>query len=450
MKRQSGVLLPIFSFPGRFGIGTLGRGARDTIDKLAEAGFSVWQTLPFCPPDGYRSPYAGRSSFAGDPAYLDPAEMREAGLLTAEEAASLEVEEGSAVDPEAVAARMPLLLAAADRADRAAVEEFLAKNPGTAAYCRLAAEAEGGDAYRHAFLQYEFFREWEALRAYAHSRGITVIGDLPIYSAPGSYDMAMYPSAYQREGRVAGAPPDLFSRDGQVWGNPLYDYAAMKEEGYPLLRERLAFLRDRFDGLRLDHFRGYSSYYSIPAGAPASEGRWEAGPGQSFFDAVSDLVADYPIIAEDLGIIDGATEALRRENGFLSTRVFQFAFLGDPESPHLPEHCRADTAVYSGTHDNDTLASFLASLPDATRAEILSRLAAREGEAPTDTVIRSLLSTEATLAVFPFADLLALGTEARINTPGTAEGNWRRRVSTAELAALDTEKYKAMNLAAER
>ncbi len=450
MKRQSGVLLPIFSLPGRFGIGTLGEGARSVIDTIAEAGFSLWQTLPFCPPDGYRSPYAGRSSFAGDPAYLDPAEMAAAELLTAAEAESLTREEGSAVDTDAIASRMPLLRAAAERADRASVEDFLDASPVTAAYCRLAAEDEGEDFFVRAFLQYEFFREWEALRAYARQRGVTVIGDLPIYSAPGSYDTRMYPTAYRAGGDVAGAPPDMFASDGQVWGNPLYDYGAMKEDGYAFLRDRFAFLRDRFDGLRLDHFRGYSSYYAIPAGSPASAGRWETGPGQAFFDAIADLTEGYPIIAEDLGIIDEATEALRRQNGFLSTRVFRFAFLGDPESPHLPENCGADTAVYSGTHDNDTLAAFLSSLPEETRSEILSRLGPREGEAPTDTVIRSLLSTEATLAVLPLADLLALGTEARINTPGTAEGNWRWRVTAERLAALDTEKYRAMNLAADR
>ena len=450
MKRQSGVLLPLFSLPGRFGIGTLGRGARNLIDMLAEAGFSLWQTLPFCPPDGYRSPYAGRSSFAGDPAYLDPAEMREAGLLTAAEAASAETSEGSAVDPDAIAARMPILRAAAARADRSAVEGFLDKNPLTAEYCRLAAEAEGEDFALHAFLQYEFFREWEALRAYAHTRGVSVIGDLPIYSAPGSYDTVMYPTAYRALGDVAGAPPDMFAADGQIWGNPLYDYEAMREDGYSFLRERFAFLRARFDGLRLDHFRGYSSYYAIPRDAPASEGRWESGPGQAFFDAIADLTDGYPIIAEDLGMIDEATDALRRQNGFLSTRVLQFAFLGDPASPHLPEHCREDTAVYSGTHDNDTLVAFLSSLPDDKRAEILSRLGAREGEPPTDTVIRALLGTEASLAVFPFADLLALGSEARINTPGTAEGNWCWRLTSDALAAFDPEKYRAMNLAADR
>lgn len=450
MKRQSGVLMPLFSLPGTYGIGTLGVGARRFIDAIAEAGFSLWQTLPFCPPDGYRSPYAGRSSFAGDPAYLDPGELLSAGLLTAAEATALERPEGSEVDAGAIAARLPILMAAADRCDRTAVEEFLDKSPGVAAYCRLAAETEGGSFDAYAFLQYEFFREWEALRAYAHSRGITVIGDLPIYSAPGSYDTRMAPTAYRQEGNVAGAPPDMFAADGQVWGNPLYDYPAMQRDGYAFLRDRFAFLRDRFDGLRLDHFRGYSSYYAIPAGASAAEGRWEEGPGQAFFDAIADLTAGYPMIAEDLGVIDDATNALRRQNGFLSTRVFQFAFLGDPESPHLPEHCHEDCAVYSGTHDNDTLASFLASLGEEKREEILSCLGREEGEPPTETVIRTLLATDATLAIFPLADLLALGGDARINTPGTAEGNWSHRVTGETLSLLDRERYLAMNRAAGR
>ena len=450
IKRQSGVLLPVFSLPGAFGIGTLGAGARAFIDRMAEAGFSLWQTLPLCPPDGYRSPYAGRSSFACDTALLDPYEMAAADLLSEREAAALALDERDTVDAAAVAARLPQLAAAADRADRAAVEQFLHTYPETAAYCRFVSDGEGRDFFGEAFLQYEFRREWEALRTYAHSRSVTVIGDLPMYPAPDSCDLRTHPEAFLAEGAVAGAPPDAFAAEGQIWGNPLYDYAAMRREGFSFLRQRFAFQRALFDGLRLDHFRGFSSYYAIPQGGTAAEGRWCEGPGQALFDALREELRGYPVIAEDLGVIDEATCRLRAENGFLSTRVFQFAFLGDPASPHLPENCHEDSAVYSGTHDNDTLMSFLAALPEEKRAEIFAYCDAREGEAPIHSVIRTLLASRATLAILPLADLLGLGSEARINVPGRADGNWCWRVTGEALAALDAEGYLAMNREAGR
>lgn len=448
-ERRSGVLLPLFSLPGEYGIGTLGAGARAFLDKISEAGFRLFQTLPFCPPDGFGSPYAGRSSFAGDPALIDPGELCASGLLRAEEAAELRLPEDGPVDRGRWDVRWRLLATAAERCDTAPIEDFLHENPETAEYCRLAAEREGGDLRTHAFAQYEFFREWEALLAYAHVRGVSVVGDLPLYSAPGSYDTLAYPGAFLPSG-VAGVPPDGFSADGQVWGNPLYDYAAMAEDGFSFLRARLSFLLVRLDGVRLDHFRGYAGYYAIPEGCGAREGCWRPGPGQALLDALSDLLSDRLVIAEDLGIIDEGTETLRCRNGLLSTRVFQFAFLGDPESPHLPSRLPTDAAVYSGTHDNDTLASFLSSLSEGQTAAVRAECLAEEGEATGEAVLRTLLHSRAELAILPFADLLLLGGEARINTPGRAEGNWQMRLTSAQLAALDTERYLGLNRAAGR
>jgi 4-alpha-glucanotransferase len=200
------------------------------------------------------------------------------------------------------------------------------------------------------------------------------------------------------------------------------------------------------DGIRLDHFRGFSSYYRIPCGAPATEGIWEAGPGQAFFDAIRDLTDGYPVIAEDLGIIDGATAALRSDNGFLSTRVFQFAFLGDPESPHLPHLVGEDCALYSGTHDNATLCEYLDSLTEEGRAAIAAYCGLRHGEPLSLGVIRTLLAAAARYTILPLADLLGLGGEARINVPGRAEGNWRHRVTGAQLDLLDTAALHALLL----
>ena len=396
--RRVGVLLPLYSLPGDYGIGTLGRGARAFLKTVAGAGFRLLQILPFCPPDGYGSPYAGRSSFAGDPCLIDPGELCSAGLLSEEEAAELRLPESDPVDRGRGEVRWRLLAAAAERCGTAPVEQFLHENPETAAYCRLAAERGEGDFCTLAFAQYEFFREWEAFLAEAHRLGIAVVGDLPLYSAPGSYDTLLYPDAFLKSG-VAGVPPDEFSADGQVWGNPLYDYGRQKEEGFAFLRARFAFLRSRLDGVRLDHFRGYSSYFAIPEGGSAREGRWMPGPGQALLDALLDLRSEYLVIAEDLGAVDEATERLRRDNALLTTRVFQFAFLGDPKSPHLPSLLPTDAAVYSGTHDNDTLVAHLSSLSPEREEEVRRECGAAVGEETGAAVIRTLLHSRAELAI---------------------------------------------------
>ena len=438
-ERKSGVLLPLFSLPGRYGIGTLGRGARDFLDTIAAAGFTLWQTLPFCPPDGYGSPYAGKSSFAGDTDLLDPLLMVEAGLLTREEAEGLILPEGDFLDRAALHGKREMLGRAALRADRAALDAFLDENPDIAAYCRLYTEREGTDFYCEAALQQEFFREWHALTDYAHSLGIEVVGDLPIYSSQGSYDIGAYPDAFLLGDAVAGAPPDAFSPEGQSWGTPLYDYNRIREGGYLYPTARLSFLLRHFDGVRLDHFRGYSAYFAVPAGKSPAEGEWREGPGQALFDALAPYTAGRTVIAEDLGAVDEATERLRCDNGFLSTRVLQFAFLGDPNSPHLPHNCGADAALYSGTHDNPPLRAYLAMMPEGERGYLYRYCGVVGGEDPVRRILDTLLGSGARLAVFPLCDLLGEGEEARINTPGRAEGNWRRRVTDAALASLDTE-----------
>lgn len=447
--RASGVLLPLFSLPGRFGGGTLGAGARLFLDSIGGAGFSYFQTLPFCPPDGYGSPYAGRSSFALDPALIDLDELVAIGLLRAEEADSCARPEGTAVDRSAYSCRLPALRLAADRADRTAIEEFLHQNPEVADFCTLAAEEDGEAPSFYAFLQYEATREWEALREYARGCGVSIMGDLPMYPAASSTDVRLFPDAFFLDGEgmplaVAGAPPDAFCPEGQMWGNPLYDRARMAEGGFSYLVRRIAFLRRRFDALRLDHFRGYSAYYRIPREGSAGEGTWEAGMGREILSAAGDVLSSCTVVAEDLGCVDGEVERLRLDFGFLATRVIQFAFLGDEESPHLPHNCGADTAVYSGTHDNATLSAYLEGLDEGTRHRVLSYCGAEEGDAAF-AVLRTLLATNAALAVFPLADLLFLPGEARINLPGRAEGNWSFRVTGEQLRQLDCEKFAFYN-----
>ena len=430
MERASGVLLPIFSLPGRFAGGTLGASAYRFVDLVASAGFSLWQTLPITPPDGYGSPYAGRTSFAADERLVDPDLFVEEGLLDGGEVAD--------------GIHGELIGKAAGRAPRAALDQYLHEHPETAAVCRYMAGSDE-EIYRRAFVQFAFDRQWRSLCQHAHARGVRLIGDLPIYVAPGSIDAALFPEAFAASGDVAGVPPDDFCPEGQVWGNPLYDWGGMAADGYSFFRKRLAYLLARFDGVRLDHFRGYASYYSIPPGAPATAGRWEMGPGRSLFDGVQDLLAGRLVVAEDLGCIDGDTEALRRECGLLSTRVLQFGFHGDSESPHLPHRISEDTAFYTGTHDNAPLRAFLEHAPDGERKRFYEYCRA---SSPEDAVLagaRTLLASRASLAILPVQDLLSLGEEGRINTPGRAEGNWSFRLTEEMLEAIDLDLWRGYN-----
>ncbi len=420
MQRTSGVLLPIFSLPGRFSCGTVGAAAYRFVDALAEGGFSVWQTLPLSPPDAYGSPYAGASSFATDERLLDIDALVADGLLS-----SAEAEGGD---------RAALLSLAAERTGREALDAYLSENPLTAAFCQRAGSED--EVYRRAFCQYALDRAWQGLRRYAGERGVSLVGDLPFYVAADSADLSLFPSAFSASGEVAGVPPDDFSPKGQVWGNPLYDFDRMREDNYAYLRARLSYLLDRFDGVRLDHFRGYSAYYAVPRDVSAAKGHWEAGPGHDLFWALSDLLTGRLVIAEDLGYIDEAAAALRRESGFLSTRVLQFGFLGDPKSVHLPYRYTEDTVAYTGTHDNDTLQGYIASMPEGERRYLLDYCGAATEKEGAFAAVRTVLASAASLTVFPVQDLLGLGGEARINTPGRAEGNWAWRMSEEQLSSL--------------
>ena len=447
MVRKSGVLCPVFSLPGRFGIGTLGAGAREFIDLISVGGFRLWQTLPLHPPDDYGSPYAARSSFALDPALIDPDELVVCDLLRKSEADEAALPSTISIDPGARGQRACLALAAG-RCDRSLVDGFLHKNPETAAFC-VALDEAGGDFQVAAFLQYEAHREWDALRAYANSRGIFVIGDMPIYPAAGSLDVRRYPDSFllASDGTpalVAGVPPDYFTPEGQVWGNPLYDWQGAAATGYAYHHARLSYLCRHLDGLRLDHFRGYEGYFAIPAGAGAEKGRWEPGPGDDLFRSLSPLLSGLTIIAEDLGEVGESVDALRRRWGFLSSRVLPFGFLGDPQSPHLPHNCPSDSVVYSGTHDTAPLAEHIAAMPADERRYLLDYCGTHEGEWQMP-IIKTLLACHASLAIFPLADLLGVGAGARINTPGRAEGNWRYRYTSEQLATFDVGTYLYCN-----
>jgi 4-alpha-glucanotransferase len=374
LPRSSGVLLHPTSLPD----GRLGASARRFVDWLAAAGQSWWQMLPVGPPDAHRSPYSSSSAFAGWNGLL---ERPRAPVRPAE------------------------------------IEDFTA---------------------RHAFWiaswpaiedQVRFEREWRALRTYAASRGVRLIGDVPIYVAAGGADQAAWPEIFAR-GEVAGVPADAFSPDGQRWGNPLYDWAALRRSGYRWWIERFRRALELFDRVRIDHFRGFAAYWAVPARAKtARRGRWRRGPGIELFRAVEAELGSLPVIAEDLGFVTPAVKRLLADTGFPGIAVLEWSFGGGRSNPHAPRNHRARQVVYTSTHDTDTAVGWFASLSPAERAAT--------GLDPKEQhwgLIERAMASRCALAIVPAQDVLGLGSEARMNTPGIAEGNWRWRL---EEGALD-------------
>ncbi len=388
LPRSSGVQLHPTSLPG----GRLGSEAYAFVDWLADAGQTWWQMLPLGPPDRHGSPYKARSAFAAWP-----------GLL-AEPAAPVSREERT------------------DFRDRHAawIEDWIA--------------LEGEDAVAD---QVRFEREWSALRAHAEERGIRLIGDVPIYVAPGSADHRAHPE-YFRPGLQAGVPPDAFTELGQLWGNPIYDWGALARDGYKWWVQRMDRVLQLFDVVRVDHFRGFESYWAVDADAEnAIGGRWVPGPGRAVFDAITKALGhDLPVIAEDLGVITPAVEALRDALGYPGMAVLQFGFNPeDPDGTHDLHRHRAHQIAYTGTHDNDTVLGWYAGLGKQQRALVLATLDKRGVEDPDPewALIRLLFGSIADVAMIQAQDVLGLGSEARMNLPGTKGGQWQWKLSPGQL-----------------
>ena len=479
--RASGILLHPTSLPGQRGIGTLGVEARRFVDFLAAAGQRVWQVLPLSPTGYGDSPYQALSAFAGNPLLVDLDQLVEDGLLPRTELATAPAFPGDRVDFERVIpfargalARAFDLLGSAPAAERGAFETFchghrawlddfalfaalkdahegvawVAWDPAVARResaalrawtARLAREIEATK-----FVQFLFFRQWAALRDYAHGRGVRLMGDVPIFVAHDSADVWARPDLFDlgpdgHPGVVAGVPPDYFSATGQLWGNPLYRWDLIAAEGYRWWIERFRATFSLLDLVRLDHFRGFEAYWEIPWPAEtAMHGRWVKGPGEALFEAVRDALGELPIVAENLGVITPEVEALRTRFGFPGMAILQFAFGTDPQAPTFRPHAYArDRVVYTGTHDNDTALGWWTGkgAGDSTRTaddvarehEFARRYLGTDGAEMHWVLIRAVLASVADLAMVPLQDLLGLGSEARMNVPGKATGNWRWR-----------------------
>jgi 4-alpha-glucanotransferase len=397
LQRSSGVQL----HPTSLSSGRLGAEAYAFVDWLHRAGQSWWQMLPLGPPDRYGSPYKARSAFAAWP-----------GLLA---------------EPKA----------------RVSKDDELDFRERNAFWIGDWAAAGGSIAD-----QVRFDREWAALRRYALERGVKLIGDVPIYVAPGSADHRAHPELFQ-EGAVAGTPPDAFTDKGQLWGNPLYDWPALRRRKYRWWVERLRRTFELYDLARIDHFRGFVSYWSVPAKARhALSGHWRRGPGRAVFDAAQAELGELPLIAEDLGVITPAVERLRDDLGFPGMAIIQYHFDPDPHSPHNLANHREHQVVYTGTHDHDTLRGWYESLPPGRRAVVDEQIGT--GPEPQWRLIELAFSSRAELAMVQTQDVLGLGSEGRMNMPGTASGAWKWRLREGALTTALADRLREATVAAGR
>jgi 4-alpha-glucanotransferase len=467
MARASGVLLHPTSLPGRFGIGELGDEAYRFVDFLASAGQTLWQIMPLGPTGYGDSPYASFSAFAGNPLLISLEHLLGEGLLQEADLEGMPAFPADRVDfGAAIPFKQQLLWRSFERwrdlaraGQRAEFEAFHAENSvwldDFALFMALKG-ANGGAAWNswprelvtrqrkalaqarkeladeilyHSYIQFQFFRQWAALRRYASEQGIRLIGDLPIFVAYDSADVWANPNLFfiDEQGTmsvVAGVPPDYFSETGQRWGNPLYRWDVLARNGYRWWVERFRQTFKTVDIVRLDHFRGFEAYWEVPAEEEtAMNGRWVQGPGAPLFKTLERKLGSLPIIAEDLGLITPEVDALRLEAGFPGMRVLQFAFDGRADNPYLPYNYVPETVVYTGTHDNDTTNGWYGGLDFEMRERVLSYIGRRDSSAHWE-LLRLALASTACWAIIPLQDLLGLGSEARMNTPGVDAGNW--------------------------
>lgn len=472
MKRASGILLPVASLPSKYGIGCFSKEAYDFVDKLEAAGQSYWQVLPLSPTGYGDSPYQSCSSFAGNPYFIDLEALIQEGVLSQEECDACDFGDNpKLVDYGKIyEARFDILRLAFERSNveqEPEYQQFVRENAywlddfalfmgikkkfGGVAWDEWAEDIRkrwnnAMDYYKEhcveemnfqKYLQYQFRKQWLKLKKYANNKGIRIIGDIPIYAAFDSADAWGSPELFQFDAEllptaVAGCPPDDFAADGQLWGNPLYRWDYHKKTGYEWWCKRLEHCFQLYDVVRIDHFRGFDEYYSIPYGAKtAREGRWEKGPGIELFDTLNKRLGDKQIIAEDLGFMTESVKQLLKESGYPGMKVLEFAFTPGEDSDYLPHNYDRNSVVYTGTHDNETLVQWYRGQNRKTKNFILEYMD-KKGTPAKDRhwdFIRMAMMSTADTCIIPVQDFLGLGKEGRINQPSTLGGNWQWRMS---------------------
>jgi len=461
--RSSGILLHPTSLPGPGGIGEIGPDAFRFADWLVQSGQKIWQVLPLGPTGYGDSPYQCFSAFAGNPLLLSLDRLVDRGHLGQGDIARRPKFPQSCVDYGAVIDwKFPVLAKAAKAFFRRAGErgEF-------AHYCDRNAHwldhfapfmarkhPEFGESV-HRYWQFEFDRQWSALRQYCRQHGIRIMGDLPIYVAEDCSDVVSHPDLFRTD-VVAGVPPDYFSATGQLWGNPIYRWDELKATGYEWWIDRFRAVFERVDMVRLDHFRGFEGYWEVPAGEKtAVKGRWVKGPGAALFQAVEGRLGKLPIIAENLGVITPEVEAIRQEFGYPGMSVLQFAFGNDPQGPSFrPHNYPREVVAYTGTHDNDTTLGWWNSEPGADSIRSAADIAAEreftmrylrtDGREMNWVFIQTIMASVADTVLIPLQDVLGLGSEARMNLPGRPDGNWQWRMLPDSLSAEHAQRLRGL------
>jgi 4-alpha-glucanotransferase len=466
--------MPISSLPSPYGIGTMGKAARKFIDFLEKAGQKYWQILPICQTSYGDSPYQSFSSFAGNPYFIDLEYLCREKLLTKKECESFAwgsnpsyVDYGTLYE-----SRYALLRKAYVRFQKNIPQDY-------ASFCKKEKEwldeyalfmalkdANGGvswlewepdfkrrkeealeearktyasDIDFYCMLQYLFFKQWRELKAYANGKGIDIIGDVPIYVALDSADVWANPTQFYLDKNlnpieVAGCPPDAFSEDGQLWGNPLFRWDVMKKDGFTWWTKRVKAVASLYDIVRIDHFRGFDSYYAIPAkDDTAKNGKWKKGPGMALFETLEQNLGKLPIIAEDLGFLTPSVHKLLKDSGFPGMKVIQFAFDAREDSDYLPHNYPTNCVVYTGTHDNDTVMGWMKTAPKQSVKFAKEYLNLTEEEGYNWGMMRAAWSSVADLAIVPMQDIIGLGSEARINIPSTLGNNWKWRATEDQI-----------------
>ena len=485
--RASGILMPVFSLPSRYGIGSFSKSAYQFVDMLKKAGQKHWQILPLCPTSYGDSPYQSFSTYAGNPYFIDLDQLIEDKLLTRKECQACDFGD----DPQDIdygklyENRFKLLRKAYERANVGEDQEFEAYRRENAwwlddyalfmavkdqfdgvAWNEWAEDirlrwSNAMDYYRrelyyeiefYSYLQFVFMKQWKKLKNYANINGIEIIGDIPIYVAFDSADAWANPELFQFDAEnlptaVAGCPPDGFSTDGQLWGNPLYRWDYHRETGFDWWIRRIAYCSELYDVVRIDHFRGFDEYYSIPYGdTTARNGHWEKGPGIALFEAAKNRLGELNIIAEDLGYITDSVKKLVADSGFPGMKVLEFAFDSREKSDYLPYTYEKNSVVYTGTHDNETIAGWYAGLDKSdlkmcTDYMNIDRIPGKEYHWD---FIRLAMLSVSDLCVIPIQDYLGLDNRARINHPSTLGTNWRWRLAKGQLSASLLKEIREM------
>lgn len=491
-KRGCGILMHLSSLPSRFGIGVMGKETKSFIDKISYMGFSYWQVLPLNPPDFFGSPYTSNAVFAISHMFIDPDSLVKAGLVNQTDI-ERSVYYGSAYTADyefAYNSRLELLRLAYQNVDNKIfkeIEKFKNEHPWCHAYSLFNALKEKNNntpwyeweekyaryencendsddlrqsANFYSFVQYIAFTQWNEIKDYATSKGVKIIGDMPIYVSMDSVDVWSNRRYFEIDDKdfskkkVAGVPPDYFSQDGQLWGNPLYNWKEMKKNNYKWWTDRIKASSDLFDMVRIDHFRGFASYWAIPADSEtAKDGKWLDGPQSDLFDIIKKELGDLPIIAEDLGVFGDDVIKLLKDTQFPGMRVIQFGFDPDCDSTHLPHNYPLNSVAYVGTHDNTTLLAWLWEATPQQRKFALDYCGFKgdnwgDGGFKSQScrsIIETVWRSSSLLAIISFQDLCGFGSDARMNVPGRAFGNWQFRTTQETINQIDTEYYKHIN-----